>query len=102
LEAVGQKFSHRPGNHATVGVVRWPSAGDTAGYGLRRPKLTPVSLISMVLPHAVVNTNLCLDVLCVSLSLANTDEPIKMTLGGPSLVRPSNHELNGGVHTGAT
>jgi len=55
----------------------------------------------MVSPHAVVNTNLCLDVLCVSLSLANTDEPIKMTLGGPSLVRPSNHELNGGVHTGA-
>jgi len=46
LEAVGGKFSHRPGNPATVGVVRWPSAGDTAGYRLGRPKLTPVSLIS--------------------------------------------------------
>ena len=31
-----------------VGVVRWPSAGDTVGYRLRRPKLTPVSLISMI------------------------------------------------------
>ena len=42
LEAVGQKFSHRPGNPATVGVARWPSAGDTVGYRLRRrPKLTP-------------------------------------------------------------
>jgi len=48
LESVGRKFSHRPGNPATDGVVRWPSAGDTAGYRLRRPKLTPVSLISMV------------------------------------------------------
>jgi len=28
-------------------VVRWPSAGDTAGYKLRQPKLTPVSLILM-------------------------------------------------------
>ena len=36
--AVGRNFSHRPGNHATVGVVRWPSVGDTAGYTLRRPK----------------------------------------------------------------
>jgi len=42
LEASGWKFSHRPGNPATVGVVRWPSAGDTAGYRPRRPKLTPV------------------------------------------------------------
>ena len=33
---VGQKFSHRPGNPATVGVVRWPAAGDTAGSSLRR------------------------------------------------------------------
>ena len=48
LEAVGRKFSHRPGNSITVGVVRWPSAGDTAGYRLRRPKLTPFTLISMV------------------------------------------------------
>jgi len=48
LEAVGRKFSHRPGNSATVGVVRWPSVGDTAGYRLCRPKLTPVSLVSMV------------------------------------------------------
>ena len=47
LEAVGWKFSHRPGNPGRVGVVRWPSAGDTAGYGPRRPKLTRVFLISM-------------------------------------------------------
>jgi len=46
LEAVGRKYSHS--NPATVGVVRWPSASDTAGYRLRRPKLTPVSLISMI------------------------------------------------------
>jgi len=32
LEAAGQKFSHRLSNPATVGAVRWPSAGDTAGY----------------------------------------------------------------------
>ena len=37
LEVVGRKFSHRPGNPATVGVVRWPAAGDTAGSSLRRP-----------------------------------------------------------------
>ena len=36
MEAVGRKFSHRPGNTATVGVVRWPAAGDTAGSSLRR------------------------------------------------------------------
>ena len=30
--AVGRKFSHRPGNPVTVGVGRWPSAGDTVGY----------------------------------------------------------------------
>ena len=36
LEVVGWKFSHRPGNPATVGVVRWPAAGDTAGSSLRR------------------------------------------------------------------
>ena len=30
MEAVGRKFSHRPGNPATVEVVRWPSAGDDA------------------------------------------------------------------------
>jgi len=36
LEVVGRKFSHRPGNPATVGVVRWPAAGDTAGSSLRR------------------------------------------------------------------
>ena len=47
-DSSGQKFSHRPGNRATVGVVRWPSAGDTAGYRLRWRKLTPVDLISMV------------------------------------------------------
>ena len=47
-QLIGRKFSHRPGNPATVGVVRWPSAGDTAGYRLCWPKITPVSLISMV------------------------------------------------------
>jgi len=36
LEVVVQKFAHRPGNPATVGVVRWPAAGDTAGSSLRR------------------------------------------------------------------
>jgi len=36
LEVVGRKFSDRPGNPATVGVVRWPAAGDTAGSSLRR------------------------------------------------------------------
>ena len=36
LEVVGRKFSHRPGNPATVGVVRWPAAGDSAGSSLRR------------------------------------------------------------------
>jgi len=41
--ALGRKFSHRPR------VARWPSAGDIAGYSLRRPKLTPVYLTSMVL-----------------------------------------------------
>ena len=35
LEVVGRKFSHRPGNPATAGVVRWPAAGDTAGSSLR-------------------------------------------------------------------
>ena len=51
LGAVGQKFSHRPGKPATVEVVRWPSAGDTAEYRLCRPKLTPVSSISMRQRH---------------------------------------------------
>ena len=35
-EVVGRKFSHRPGNPAAVGVVRWPAAGNTAGSSLRR------------------------------------------------------------------
>ena len=35
-KSLGRKFSHRPGNPATVGVVRWPAAGDTAGSSLRR------------------------------------------------------------------
>ena len=43
-----RKFSHRPGQPATVGVVRCPLVGDTAGYRLHRPKLTPFSSISMV------------------------------------------------------
>ena len=47
LEAVGRKFSHRPGNPATGGVVRWSSTGNTVGYRLHRPKLTAISLISM-------------------------------------------------------
>ena len=47
-EAVGWKFSHRPGNPATIGVVRCLSAGDTVGCRLCWPKLTPVDLISMV------------------------------------------------------
>ena len=38
MEAVGRKSSHRRGNPATLGVVRWTSAGDTVGYRLRRPK----------------------------------------------------------------
>jgi len=38
---------YRPGNPATVRVVRWPSAVDTAGYRLRPPTFTPVSLISI-------------------------------------------------------
>jgi len=49
LETVERKFSHNRGNPATVGIVRWPSAGDSAGYRLRRPSLTAVSLISMLL-----------------------------------------------------
>ena len=36
LEVVGRKLSHSPGNPVTVGVVRWPAAGDTAGSRLRR------------------------------------------------------------------
>ena len=36
LEVVGRKFSLSPGNPATVGVVRWPAADDTAGSSLRR------------------------------------------------------------------
>jgi len=32
-----------PGKPATVGVVRCPSAGETAGHRLHRSKLTPVS-----------------------------------------------------------
>ena len=37
LQVVGRKVSHRPGNPAIVGVLRWPSAGDTAGYRRRHP-----------------------------------------------------------------
>ena len=48
---LGWNFHTDPGNPATVGVARWPSSGDTAGYRLRSPKLTPVSLISMVVIH---------------------------------------------------
>jgi len=33
---------------STLGAVIWPSADDAVGYRLRPPKLTPVSLISMV------------------------------------------------------
>jgi len=59
LEAVGRKFSDRPGNPATAGLVRWRSAGDTAlamgDAGVHRPKLTPVSLISMPTAAATVS-----------------------------------------------
>jgi len=48
LGSVGRIFSHRSGNPATVGAVRWPSAGDTAGYRVRLLKLTPVHSILMV------------------------------------------------------
>ena len=63
------KFSHRPGNPAVVGVVRWPSAGDTAGCRLCRPKLAPVSLISAVWLASVrsvviVNSKLALVIVC--------------------------------------
>jgi len=34
-KSLGKNF-HRPGNPATVGVVRWPAAGDTAGSSLHR------------------------------------------------------------------
>jgi len=40
------------GNFHTVGVARWPSTGDTRGYRLCRPKLTPVNLISMIVTKA--------------------------------------------------
>jgi len=37
---------------SAVGVVRWPFAGETAGYKQRWPNLTPVFLkISMGLPR---------------------------------------------------
>jgi len=39
------------GHPVTVGVIRWPSAGDTAGYKVCRPKLTPVSWISIAGLH---------------------------------------------------
>jgi len=51
FEAVWWKFSHRPDNHATAGGVKWLPASDTAGYSLRQTKLTPVSLISVVVLH---------------------------------------------------
>jgi len=45
--AIGGNF-HTDLASLPVGVVRWPLVGDTAGYRLRRPKLTPFSSISMV------------------------------------------------------
>ena len=51
-ETVGRKFSRRPGNPAAAGAARWPSAGDTAGYGLRRPKLTP-AFFNLDGPHTL-------------------------------------------------
>jgi len=47
LEAVWWKFSHRPGNPATVEVARWQSAG-------YRRKLSPVTLIAMMAMHPTV------------------------------------------------
>ena len=54
LETVEQKFSHRPGNPATVGVARWPAAGDTAGYNLLQPTLTHSSFFNLVGPMPLI------------------------------------------------
>jgi len=43
-EAVGRKFSHRHDNPVIVGVVRWLSASDTAGYRSTQPCIPPGSL----------------------------------------------------------
>ena len=51
LEVVGRKFSHSPGNPATVGVVRWPAAGDTAGSSLRRLSLLQHRIYNLLGTH---------------------------------------------------
>jgi len=90
LEAVGRTFSHIPGNPATVGVVRWPSAGDTAGYRLRRPKLTPVSLISMSTPHELSRLVRYFNWCEVGRCDATWDHAFSIAYNTPPLVRSHN------------
>jgi len=90
LEAVGRQFSHRPGNPATVGVVRWPSADDTAGYRLRRPKLTPVSLISMSTPHELSRLVRYVNWCEVGRCDATWDHAFSIAYNTPPLVRSHN------------
>ena len=56
LEVIGRKFSHRPGNPATVGVVRWPAAGDTAGSSLRRLSSLQHRIYNLLGSHARAKT----------------------------------------------
>ena len=58
LEAAGRTFSHRPGNPATAGVVRRPSAGNTAGYRLHGPTGQKQSVIPGTLSMAIGYTGL--------------------------------------------
>ena len=51
LEVDGRKFSHIPGNSATVGVVRWPAAGDTAGSSLRRLSSLQHTIYNLLVLH---------------------------------------------------
>jgi len=59
-------------------VVRWPSAGNTAGYRLRRPKITSVHLISTasflfsLITHSITS---CSEATCVvyQVSVSQTD-----------------------------
>ena len=59
-EVVGRKFSHRPGNPATVGVVRWPAAGDTAGSSLRRLSSLQYGIYNLLGTHADVWLSRCI------------------------------------------
>ena len=58
LEAAGRTFSHRPGNPATAGVVRRPSAGNTVGYRLHRPTGQKQNVIPGTLSMAIGYTGL--------------------------------------------